>query len=104
MRELQESVEDLPESKLQAQIEKWCKDNGFPYYHDYSRGKNKPGFPDIIIALPGGWALWLELKSKTGRLSKEQEQWRLKLMALGHEHYVIKSYRQFLEVVRDKPL
>jgi hypothetical protein len=88
-----------PESELQERIEKWCKENGFPFFHDRSRNKNEPGFPDLVIALRDGRTLWIELKSKDGRLKKDQEKWRLQLMALGHEHHVIRSFKRFMEVV-----
>ncbi len=88
-----------PERALQAVIETWCEQSGFPFFHDRSRGKNEPGFPDLVIALLGGRTLWIELKSKGGKMRKEQEQWRLRLMHLGHEHHVIRNFKRFLEVV-----
>ncbi|MCE5335578.1 MAG: VRR-NUC domain-containing protein [Desulfobacteraceae bacterium] len=90
-----------PESSLQERIEKWCRENGFPFFHDRSRGWNEPGFPDLVIALRCGKTLWIELKSKDGRLKSEQEKWRLQLMALGHEHFVIRSFKRFLEVANE---
>lgn len=87
------------ERDLQDRVEDWCADNGYPFFHDRSRGKNVPGFPDLVIALRSGRTLWLELKSKSGRLSAEQKLFRLKLLALGHEWYEVRSYKRFLEVV-----
>ncbi len=91
---------DEPESSLQRAIEIWCEESGLPYFHDRSRGKNAAGFPDLVIALRSGRTLWLELKSRDGRLRKEQEKWRLQLMALGHEHHVVRSFKQFLVIFR----
>ncbi len=88
-----------PESNLQEKIEKYCREHGFPFFHDRSRKKNAPGFPDLVIALKGGRTLWLELKSKGGVMSKEQKEWRLQLLALGHEHHIVKSYRGFMQII-----
>jgi len=88
-----------PESDLQDRIETWCRDNGFPFFHDRSRKCNEPGFPDLVIALRGGRTLWIELKSRNGKMRKEQEAWRLKLLHLSHEHHVIRSFKRFLEVI-----
>jgi hypothetical protein len=93
-------VDPGPESDLQSRIEDWCRNNGYPFFHDRSRGKNAPGFPDLVIALRAGKTLWLELKSKTGTMEKEQHQWRLMLMHLGHVHHVIRSFKAFLRIVQ----
>ena len=94
-----EKADDAPEYKLQAKIEAWCKQNGFPFHHDRSRGCNTAGFPDLVIALAGGITLWVELKSAKGRLSDDQRKWQAMLIYLGHKHFVIKSFRQFLQAV-----
>ncbi len=89
---------DEPESTLQRMIETWCEEHGYPYFHDRSRGANRSGFPDLVIALPAGRTLWVELKSSRGRMSAAQNRWRMMLLHLGHEHHVIRSYREFLRV------
>lgn len=87
------------ESDLQAKIERYCRDHGFYFFHDRSREQNAKGFPDLVIAMPAGRVVWLELKGPRGRLRPEQKQVRLMLLALGQEWYEIRSYRQFVEVV-----
>lgn len=88
-----------PEHALQGKIERFCEENGLYYFHDRSRGENKPGHPDLVVALTNGRTLWLELKSQTGRLTKDQKRIRLMLMALGHEFHVVRSFKRFLEVI-----
>lgn len=34
-----------------------------------------PGFPDLVLAHPSGAVVFLELKSKTGRLTEAQIRW-----------------------------
>lgn len=87
------------ESDLQAKIEHWCRERGFFFFHDRSRGDNARGMPDLVIALRNGRVLWLELKSARGRLRPEQKRVRLMLLQLGQEWHEIRSFRQFVEVV-----
>ena len=51
-----------------------------------------------MIALPGGRWLLLELKSEKGRLRSEQRALGRQFMYLGHEIYVVKSFKRFLEI------
>lgn len=87
------------EIDLQAKIERFCRQSGFYFFHDRSRECNAKGFPDLVIALPAGRVVWMELKSAKGRLRPEQKQVRLMLMALGHEWHEVRSYRQFIGIV-----
>ena len=51
------------------------------------------GVPDRIVLLPGGRALFIELKRpKGGQLSARQKWWGLKLQALGFTYYTIWSH------------
>lgn len=88
------------ERDLQAKIERYCRDHAWFFFHDRSRECNAKGFPDLVVALPAGRVVWLELKSARGRLSPEQKQVRLMLLALGHEWYEVRSYRRFMEIVK----
>lgn len=88
-----------PESHLQAKIEKWAKSKGYPCWHDRSRKKNQPGWPDVILFLKDRVIL-IELKSQKGRLSTEQKILRQQFIYLGHEWQEVRSYKKFLEVLR----
>ena len=89
-----------PESKLQGKAENWCREHGYPYFHDRSRGKNKAGsILDLYVYLPEGRHIVFEFKDKRGRLSKEQAQTIRMLKHLKHEVHEVRSYRQFLDIV-----
>ena len=49
------------------------------------------GTPDFIVAAPGGVTLWIECKTKTGSLSKEQQQFGDKVRSLGHRWALVRS-------------
>ena len=58
-----------------------------------SEGLSK-GAPDLVVAYHDGEeprTLWIECKSKSGRLSEEQIRWRDDLRALGHEWLLARS-------------
>jgi len=94
-----EEIDEGPESELQDKIEAYCRQEQFYFFHDRSQRANRKGFPDLVIALKAGRTLWLELKSKGGVMSAEQKQVRLQLLALGHEHHVVKSFKRFKEII-----
>lgn len=87
------------ESDLQAKIERFLTSKGWYFFHDRSRGSNAKGQPDLVVALPSGRVLWLELKSAKGRLRAEQKQVRLMLLALNQEWHEVRSFKQFLAIV-----
>lgn len=101
-----EIADEGPESKLQGKIVKWCKDWGRPclsFPRTPSVRRFLPaGWPDVCIIQPGGVVIWLELKEHTGKPSPEQKLLHLQFMALGHTVSVVKSFRRFLEIVREK--
>jgi len=96
----QDAPDPGPESRLQRKIEAWCREHGYPCFHDRSRGKNAPGWPDLTIVMRNR-VVFIELKSAKGVLRKEQKQKRLEFYHLGHSIHVVKSFKRFLEIVND---
>ena len=100
-----EPADEEKEAVLQGKIQKWAKDWGRPIL-SFRQSKNAkgfipPGWPDISLLMPCGRVLFIELKSKGGRLSEEQRQAKLQFMALGHEIHEVRSYRAFLRLARE---
>lgn len=95
-----ETPDDGLESKLQSKCMKYCKDCGYPVFHDRSRKKNEPGWPDLFIFMENKVKL-VELKSACGKLRKEQEALRRNLMWLGHTVHVCKSYAGFIRIMEE---
>jgi hypothetical protein len=42
------------------------------------------GIPDLIIAMPNGGSIWLEMKTKSGKISTVQKEIHSRLNVLGH--------------------
>jgi hypothetical protein len=49
------------------------------------------GVPDVGVMMPMGRIVWLELKAKGGRLSREQKQFRDLCDKITHQYCVIHS-------------
>lgn len=98
--------DNTPESVLQRKINKYCRDHGYPFvsFRKSKRAKGflNPGTPDLIIGLPAGRTIWIELKDKSGRLSDDQKLFAKKLLFLKHEWYEVRSYKRFLEIIKTK--
>ena len=93
-----------PESDLQIKAQNWMDARGYPWLHDRSRGKNKPGqFLDHYCFLPKARIVVFEYKVGKNKMTKEQKETYLKLMQLGHEVYECRTFKRFLQIV-EKPL
>ena len=66
-----------------------AQDNGWITYHDVdSRGSEK-GWPDLAIARAPE-VMFVELKSSSGRITKEQQRWIDELTACGVDARVVR--------------
>ncbi len=89
-----------PESGLQTKCLGYCKDHGYLVWHDWSRKKNKAGWPDLICFLPKSRLVLVELKAAGRKLRLEQQALKRQLMYLGFEIYVVRSFWRFVEVIQ----
>lgn len=48
----------------------------------------RKGFPDLELPAPLAPSLFIEMKSKKGRVRPEQEVWRQRIIEAGHVHHV----------------
>ena len=86
------------ESKLHVQIIEHCKLHGWLYVHSQmnKRATVGVGIPDFIIAMPGGRTIWVEAKARKEKPTIEQLGRGRHLQKLGHEHYVVWNFDEFL--------
>lgn len=97
--EVNQTPDEGPESQLQKKIMEHCRKHGWPVFHDRSRRRNQPGWPDLFMFLPEGGVVLMELKAGNKKLRKEQKELRRVLNWLGHNVYIVRSFKRFLEVV-----
>jgi len=99
-----EQFADLgPESALQSKIKVYCKGKGWPILSFPRTADVKkflpPGYPDVVLSLPYGHTLYLELKAARGIWKEKQQLIAGQLNQLGHQYFVVRSYKKFLEIV-----
>lgn len=58
-----------------------------------------PGIPDLIILLPKGRIIFIEVKSEKGRISENQKMFHVELERLGHAVYIIRGVDDLKEIL-----
>ena len=95
------AVED--ERELHAQIIAHCNAQWPPWNAIHARMDKastlEAGAPDFTIQLPAGRTLYVECKTKTGKLSEAQRNWAHMAKALGHTVHVVRSLADFLALL-----
>lgn len=91
------------ESELHDQIEAECRLRQWPYLHsrmDMPTTTNV-GAPDFVIGLPTTppRTLWIECKTKTGKLTPQQTGFKVLIENARHEYYLVRSFAEFQEKV-----
>lgn len=90
------------ESDLHDSIIGFCKSKGWVYFHGSMahRAMRTLGEPDFTILADRGRVFFIEAKTKTGKLSIEQQGLHMMMRKLGHDVHVVRSFEQFLEVIQ----
>jgi hypothetical protein len=86
----------MSEKELQKKITNDLSDNGIKYLHiekgRYNNSKqHRSGIPDLIIFPGNGSTFFIELKSPTGKLKKEQQLFQQWALQINYKFYVIRT-------------
>lgn len=86
------------EKELQRLCEQELSRRGIPYLHLSHRAREKAGWPDLVFPSFGRFFA-VELKTKTGKLSKDQKR-----VMQGLEHHdalcaVVRSHRELVQLL-----
>lgn len=89
------------ESDLQDAIEAECKRRGWIAFRSrMDRPTTMPiGTPDFVIMAEYGRTIYVEAKSRKGKVTREQAALHIMAKRLGHEVFVVRSLGEFLEAV-----
>lgn len=60
------------------------------------------GVSDLILLAKSSRAIFIEVKSSTGRQSPTQKEFEARVNELGFEYFLIKSTKEFIELIEDK--
>lgn len=92
----------LDECELQDRIIAHCRYKGwFVIYSGMHRKTSTPiGTPDLVIYADQERVFTIETKSNTGKQRPEQIGVQLMLEKCGHKYHLIRSFEQFLELVK----
>lgn len=91
------------ESNLHDEILAYCRQHHCYVVHSRMdrATTNAVGVPDFIVALPGGRTIWIEAKSKKGKLTPAQNGVRIALNSLGHRWACVRNFGEFLEACNE---
>lgn len=91
------------EGDLHDQIEAECRRRMWPVIHSRMdmRTTTAKGVPDFVIFASLCRVFCIECKTKTGKLSVEQAGFKLMLNRNGHNYHVVRSFNEFLEIVKE---
>ncbi len=99
-------ADEGPESELASKIRQWAENKGYPCLIHPQTQKLKrfipPGYPDVVLSLPHGITVYIELKSKKGIWKDKQKLVAMQLTQLGHQYCKIKSFKAFLDIVAEE--
>lgn len=92
------------EADLHVEIFDECRRRGWIALHGSmaERTCRTLGEPDFVILADGGRVLFVECKSRTGKLSPAQAALKFHAEKLGHTVHVVRSMEEFLAVVNRK--
>jgi len=91
------------EASLHEEIFDECRRRGWIALHGSmaERTCRTLGEPDFVILADGGRVLFVECKSRSGKLSPAQAALKFHAEKLGHTVHVVRSLREFLELTPD---
>jgi hypothetical protein len=89
------------EAELHEAIFDECRRRGWIALHGSmaERTCRTLGEPDFVILADGGRVLFVECKSRGGKLSRAQAALRFHAEKLGHPVHVVRSMEEFLKLV-----
>ena len=79
-------IPEQSEADFQRQVIAYAELNHWRVFHPFNMRHSAAGYPDLTLCRER--VLFLELKSVTGKLRPEQEEWRDALIAANQEHHV----------------
>lgn len=98
-----DKADEGPESELAHKIRAYAKQKGYPCLI-FPQSKKlswfiPEGYVDVVLSIPRGITLYLELKAAKGVRGDNQKLMAAMLLQLGHKYNKIKSFKAFLQII-----
>ena len=89
------------EARLHEEIFDECRRHGWIALHGSmaARTCRTLGEPDFVILADGGRVLFVECKSRSGKLSPAQAALKFHAEKLGHTVHVVRSFQEFQNIL-----
>lgn len=85
-RKATRTLPDISENQLLANVRKEAKAAGWETYHTHNSRRSESGWPDLVLGSTRQHrTLFIELKTRTGTVSKNQQKWLDLLAESGNE-------------------
>jgi len=106
---------DHEESILQAEMVQHLQKQGIYFFSvpNEAAGKDKlrtmrmmgmgmrPGVADMVLVMPGGKVVFVEVKKPDGKQSDSQKKFECKVLSLGHLYYIVRSITDLDTALQD---
>lgn len=81
------AIRHQSEAAFQRAVIEYAQLNGWAVYHTHFSRHSQAGYPDLTL-VRGRRLVFAELKTATGRMSAEQQQWLNRLALTGVETFL----------------
>lgn len=88
----------MSEKQIENKIKNYLRENNIYYFKHHGNKFSRVGVPDIICCYNGKF-LALEVKNKTGKLSKLQEYNIEEIKNSGGHAYVVRSLEEVEDII-----
>lgn len=93
----------ITEKAFQATVIKALKITGWEFYHTFDSRRSVRGFPDLVcLHAAKKKAMAIEIKTETGKLTTEQDQWLALFSLCGIESWLLRPsmFDEFWEAIK----
>jgi len=101
------------ESKIQVSICQWLQENGYYFFavSNEAAGSNqvrsmqfvsmglRAGVSDLVVVLPAGRVVFLEVKAPDGVQSDKQKKFQARVESMGHRYFIAKSVQDVIDKI-----
>ena len=100
---MKERAPRMTEKMFQGRVIQALRVLGYTYYHTFNSIRSVKGFPDLIALHPGKKRiLAIEVKTETGKVTPEQNEWLSSFAKCGVETWLLRpsQFEEFWESIR----